>query len=369
MAESPPPSPPPPVDPDVDAVLRDSALLWEAVWRTTGEFIVVVDTAGIIRFCNRVEEGFTFDQVVGHSFVQFTVPESSAALVATLREVLADGAMRSLETTVRRLDGGLSYFALRISPLHRAGRAVAALVCCENIRPLKDTEHALTRERNVLRRLLEIQERERQLVSYEIHDGLAQYLAGAMMHLQAAEHSRPSTVDSRDLRESLRLLREAVEESRRLVGGLRPPALDELGIVDAIDSLLADARIDVPRIVFHHDLPAARLAAHLETAIFRIVQESLSNVRRHAAANSVEVGVELLGVTGQERIHVFVRDDGTGFDLARVPEDRFGLEGIRQRARLLGGEAVIRSAPGQGTAVEVDFPMTWIATRNGPPGE
>lgn len=360
--QTPSPSfPAPPADPDVEALLHDPATLWEAVLRTSGEFVVLVDRAGIIRLCNRVDDGFRLDDVVGHSVVRFTVPESAAALAETLREVLADGVMRSLETTVRRLDGGLSYFALRVAPLHRHGRPVAALVCCENIRPLKDTEHALTHERNVLRRLLEIQERERQLVSYEIHDGLAQYLAGAMMHLQAAEHARGPLADSRDLKEGLRLLREAVEESRRLVSGLRPPALDELGIVDAIEALLADARLDVPQVVFSHDLPHERLAPHLETAIFRIVQESISNVRRHASAGTVEVRVERWVEGAGQRIHLTIRDDGTGFDPSMVPEDRFGLEGIRQRASLLGGDAVIRSAPGQGTRVEVTLPFLPVA--------
>jgi PAS domain S-box-containing protein len=172
----------------IEGGLRDPAALWEAIWTTTGEYVAVVDAEGIIRACNRVDDGFTVDQVIGHSLTRFTVPESSAALAETLRQVLQDGQLRTLETTVRRLDGKLNSFVLRLAPIHRDGRVAAALVCCENQRPLKDTEHALTHERNVLKRLLEIQERERQLVSYEIHDGLAQYLAGAIMHFQAYSH-------------------------------------------------------------------------------------------------------------------------------------------------------------------------------------
>ncbi len=345
--------PVPDPDPDVLAALRDPAALWEAIWRTTGEYVVVVDREGIIRACNRVDDDFTIDQIVGHSLVQFTVPESSAALGEMLRQVFATGELRTLETTVRRLDGGLSYFALRLAPISRDGRVVAALICCENIRPLKHTEQALTRERNVLRRLLEIQERERRLVSYEIHDGLAQYLAGALMHLQAHEHALPADARAGEFQQGLRLLQAATEESRRLIGGLRPPALDELGIVAAIESLVAEASADVPRISFTHELSGDRLPPQIETIVFRIVQEALSNVRKHAAARTVEVAVSRTG----GRLHVRVSDDGRGFDPAAVPEDRFGLEGIRQRCHLTGGEPRITSKPGAGTTIEVALPI------------
>jgi two-component system sensor histidine kinase DegS len=164
-------------------------------------------------------------------------------------------------------------------------------------------------------------------------------------------------VPSRELRESLRLLRAAVDESRRLISGLRPPTLDELGIVAAVESLVADARIDVPQVTFTYDLPPGRLAAQLETTIFRIVQESLSNARRHASASRVDIVVVAKPPEPDRRMRVSVHDNGVGFDPAVVPNTRFGLEGIRQRARMLGSEAVIRSSPGQGTTIEIDLPL------------
>ena len=153
-------------DPGLAAILRDPAALWEAVRRTSGEYIVVVDRGGIIRSCNRVDDGFRVEDVVGHSLVRFTVPESSAALTAAVGRVFASGGMETLETTVRRL--------------------------------------------------LEIQEQERQLVSYDIHDGLCQYLTAAVMHLQAHEHAQPVGGPRHELDEGLRLLAAAVAEARRL---------------------------------------------------------------------------------------------------------------------------------------------------------
>ncbi|MFM9059447.1 MAG: ATP-binding protein [Planctomycetaceae bacterium] len=346
-----PPAPDP--DPAVLAALRDPAALWEAIWRTTGEYVVVVDHAGIIRTCNRVDDGFTMDQVVGHSLVRFTVPESSAALVEMLGEVFEMGELRTLETTVRRLDGALSYFALRLAPISRDGRVVAAMVCCENVRPLRNTEQALTRERNVLKRLLEIQERERQLVSYEIHDGVAQYLASAMMHFQAYAHEQGTRTVPREFEDGMRLLQAAAVESRRLISGLRPPALDELGMVDAIESLVAEARAEIPRVEYRHQLPGDRLPPQFETIVFRIVQEALTNARRHAGAGNAEVTLERT----DGHVRVRVRDDGRGFDPTAVSDERFGLEGIRQRCRLLGGEPTITSSPGGGTTIEAVLPI------------
>jgi len=341
-------------DPDVAAILRDSAALWETVQTTTGESIAIVDRAGIIRWCNRVDTdgGITMDDVVGHSLVRFTVPESSAALSDMLAGVFADGLPRTLETRVRRPDGSLNFFSLRLAPLHRSGAIVAVMICCQNIRPLRATEQALTHERNVLHRLLEIQERERQLVSYEIHDGLAQYLAGGLMHLQACQHRCPPEAAG-ELEAGLRLVQAAAEESRRLIGGLRPPALDELGLVAVVESLVDEARAEISDVSFTHSLPKDRLPPQVETTIFRIVQEAITNARQHAAAG--RLGVTLGLADGAIRIRI--EDDGRGFDPARVADDRFGLEGMRQRSRLLGGEAWIASHPGRGTVVEARLRM------------
>jgi PAS domain S-box-containing protein len=332
----------------------DTAALWQAVCRVSGDYIAVVDRTGTIRFCNRVDDGWSPEQVMGRSMLDFTMPESTEQLYRVIEEVFATGREQTTETTVRRPDGSLNYFSLRLGPVLVDGRTAAILVCCENTLPLKTSEKSLQHERTLLRRLLKIQERERQLVSYEIHDGLAQYLAGAMMHLEACEHGLSGSGENRELREGLRLLRAAADEARRLISGLRPPALDELGIIDAVETLVADARAEVARVEFTHSLPARRLQPDVETTMFRIVQESLSNVRRHARAGSVSVRLEQ---HGENNVRIVVKDDGIGFDPVTVADDRFGIEGIRQRAWLLGGEPLITSSPGRGTTVTVTLPI------------
>lgn len=338
--------------PRIAAAIRDSATLWNAIQGVASDYIVVIDPGYVMRFVNRTGGGFSHEQVVGHSILDFTTDESRGRLQAAIDEVFATGGTRSLRSTVRWLDGEVHDFTVRIGPVMHQGEVTAAVVCSEDITELTHVERDLQRERSILRRLIDIQEKERQLVSYEIHDGLAQYLAGAIMHLEAHLHQRKSR-PPRELVEGIRLLRAAAEESRRLIAGLRPPALDELGIVAAIESLVADARIEIPHVEFTHDLPDERLPATVETSIFRLVQESLTNVRRHAHAQTATV--ELARVP--DGVRVRVRDDGRGFDPATVSEQRFGLEGIRQRCRLQGAEPRIESAPGRGTTIEAVLPV------------
>ncbi len=205
-----------------------------------------------------------------------------------------------------------------------------------------------------LRALLDRQERERQLVAYEIHDGLAQYLSAAIMHLETYTAGLPGGPGSDShLNEVLRLLREATAEARHLISGLRPPALDELGLIEAIETLVADAELEIHTIDFESDLPGERLPPDLETTLFRIAQESLTNIRRHAQATRASITLRRRSDGG---ILLTITDDGRGFDPTAIPPQHFGLEGIRQRAGLLGGIATVTSTPGQGTVVEVILP-------------
>lgn len=342
----------PAVDASIAETLKDYAALWTTVQKHAGEFIAVVDRDGIIRALNRIAGNLRAEDIVGQSFVCFTTPESTERLTRALDEVFRSGTEQTTESTVQLPDGSVDYFFLRLGPIVRHGRTAAAMVFAESIRSLKTSEDALQRERTVLRKLIDIQERERQLVSYEIHDGLAQYLAGAIMHLEAHLHSLDGR-QPRELIDGVRLVRAAAEESRRLISGLRPPALDELGIVEAIESLVADARIEIPHVEFAHDLPDTRLSPAVETAVFRIVQESLTNARRHAHAGRAAITVEQTPAG----LHVRVVDDGRGFDPATIPESRFGLESIRQRCRLFGVAPTIDSSPGRGTVIDVVLPL------------
>jgi signal transduction histidine kinase len=147
-------------------------------------------------------------------------------------------------------------------------------------------------------------------------------------------------------------------ETRRLVGGLRPLVFDESGIVAAIDYLIAEHKQrGGPEIEFSHKISFQRLAAPLETAVFRIVQESLTNACRYSRSAKIRVDV----AQTDERVCVEVQDWGVGFDPQRIESGRYGLQGLRERARLFGGTAAIDTAPGRGTLVRVELPLVEAA--------
>ena len=227
----------------------------------------------------------------------------------------------------------------------------------------KRTEDLIRQEQRLLRELLDVHERERKIMAYEIHDGLSQQLTGALYKFQSAEMQSNGNLDAarKTCGEGVELLREAIAETRRLIGGLRPPVLDESGIVAAVEYLIADQQKQGgPEIEFVHDPDFQRLAPPLESALFRMVQECLTNAHRHS--HSEKVRVELHQI--DDRVCVDVRDWGVGFDPAEVPGGHFGLQGIRERARLLGGAVVLQTAPGQGTHITIELPLI-VQAENG----
>ncbi len=219
----------------------------------------------------------------------------------------------------------------------------------------KQMQDDLRREHEVMRQLIAMQDRDRRLVSYEIHDGLVQQVTAALMHVQTLE-GKISPEDQSAIvsqQTAAELLSGAVDEARRLIGGLSPPILDELGIAAAIEYLVNDACNDIPRVELSCQVRQKVFAKPLENAIFRIAQEAIQNVRRHSGAQRARVEfVEL-----KDSLRLVVQDWGVGFDLAAVPSDRFGLRGIRERVRLLGSEVDLQSTPGEGTRLAVDFPI------------
>jgi signal transduction histidine kinase len=213
-------------------------------------------------------------------------------------------------------------------------------------------EMALVTEQMLLRRLLNLQEHDRKLVAYDIHDGLVQYITAALMQLEAFAQVAQAPEAARDkFASAVQMLRNTIAEARRLISGLRPPILDESGIVPAIEYLLHEQ--SHPAVEFTHDVQDDRLSPPVEGALFRVCQEAVTNARKYSQANLIQVSL----VQDRYRIRLEIRDDGVGFDPSTVRGKKFGLQGIRERARLLGGRVKIESSANAGTLVAVDLPI------------
>jgi signal transduction histidine kinase len=219
-----------------------------------------------------------------------------------------------------------------------------------------EAEQELLAERRLLKRLLELHERDRQLISYEIHDGIVQDMTAAQMFF---ESSRPDGLPADDpshepFQQGVRLLRGSIDEARRLINGLRPPVLEDEGVIAAVETLVSEMERDAAlHIELVTDVKFKRLAPALEMAIYRIVQEGLNNIWHHS--RSAKARVEL--VQRDETIEIRVQDWGIGFDPAKVAKRRYGLMGMRERARLLNGRAIIKSSLGEGTTLHIELPL------------
>ncbi len=338
---------------EYEAKLEQSEEKWRSLVENAPEIVLLTDPDGIIRFINR-DRPFA-QEAVGRSVYDYVGEEHQKIIRSAFESLIATGEPQSYEVQSQTEDGGQAWYAARVGPIWEGGRIASVVLVATNITQRKIAEDQLQRERNSLRRLLDLQERERRLVSYEIHDGLVQYLTAGIMHLEASAscHDLTQPQARADYERAVALLRESLAEGRRLISGLRPPILDERGVIAALEYLVNEFHGDIPVLQFHHHAHCGRLAPTLEVAIFRIAQEALSNIRKHSEAKRAQMCLLQHG----EWLRLMIKDWGKGFDLSKVREDSFGLQGIRQRARLLGTRAIIDSLPNQGTTIVVDFPI------------
>jgi PAS domain S-box-containing protein len=302
--------------------------------------------------------GYAPEEVLGLTVDDLSFGESpyrQADAEPLWHKAIDEGPQR-FEWRSRKKDGELFWSEVVLQRVVISGRErILALV--RDITKRKEAEQELREEQRTLRQLLESQERERRLIGFEIHDGLAQQLAGAIMQFQAFDQYRQSDFDAalRSHGAGQEMLNRALAETRRLIGGLRPVVLDESGVVAAIENLVAETQSrGGPKVEFSADVRFVRLDPHLENSLFRIIQESLANVARHSGSDAARIEL----VQEADRLRLTVQDFGAGFDPATVGENSFGVAGIRERAKLLGGHAEIDSRPGKGTRVSVTLPLT-----------
>ncbi|GAB3674550.1 GAF domain-containing sensor histidine kinase [Actinocorallia lasiicapitis] len=232
-------------------------------------------------------------------------------------------------------------------------RAITALFApvLHSARRLRAARHREHEAEEFAERAVEAQEAERGRVAREVHDGIAQRLASLGFHLSAALGALPPEGEAfRQITVARELCELASAEARAAIGGLRPPVLDDLGLSAALAGLAREAGSRQPSldvtVTVSGELDAP-LPDHLQTALYRIAQEAVGNVLRHADATAVDLLLEY----GRGRVTLAIEDDGRGFRPHQPRPESYGLRGMNERAELLGGRLTVHSTPGDGTTV------------------
>jgi signal transduction histidine kinase len=208
--------------------------------------------------------------------------------------------------------------------------------------------------RDALRRVVDAQELERRRLARELHDETGQALTSILLGLKTLEETIEGDGSSAAIGDLRALVVATLQDVRRLAVELRPKVLDDFGLVPALERLTETFAEQTGILVrFESGLGGERLSPEVETALYRIVQESLTNIVKHARAQTISIAV-----TRKPRaVAVVVEDDGHGFDPTNVREGGFGLEGMRERVGLLDGRLQVESSEGVGTTLVAEVPI------------
>jgi PAS domain S-box-containing protein len=297
--------------------------------------------------------GLAREEVIGQPCAEISWFSYCAAVQERLRAALgraAAGEAVRYDETIRVRGGELMAIDLMFSPLRDASGRVAQIV--GSAADITERKRASERLRELARRLMETEETERRKLNRELHDRVAANLSAASLGLNVVRSQLPAQ-DAAAARERLgaleKLLAETVRQARDLMAELSPPALEDYGLLAALQAHaeVLEARSGLEVSVSGSD-PDPRPALAVETALFRIAQEALSNVLKHAGVSRAQI--ELAGA------RLTIRDAGRGFDPgAGAAAPSWGMRTMRERAEAIGASLSVESAPGSGTRVTVEL--------------
>ncbi|MDX9995524.1 MAG: PAS domain-containing sensor histidine kinase [Rhodocyclaceae bacterium] len=305
--------------------------------------------------------GYTVAELAGRPIAEVFAPDCQAVLAENIRLAHERGHHVWESWHVRR-DGTRFPVQIDVTAVKdEAGKVIYRVANVQDITDMKRHEEELLRSRQLLRELAahreQIREEERARIAREVHDQLGQYLTA--LRMDAALLNLSFGADNPELAARVEGMKQTIDTTigvvRDVATALRPAVLD-MGLVSAAEWLLAGFE-ERSGVLCDLESPAEErlgLDDARATAAFRILQESITNIGRHAMANRVRVSIERAG----NSLSMMIADDGTGFDPEVVRERKtFGLMGIRERALIFGGEVRIDSRPGAGTSVSIRIPL------------
>ncbi len=334
-----------------EMAIKESEARFRNIFAEAPIGMALIDLKGVILQVNKAFDemlAYPEQELLGCDIATIMHPDDAGKGKLLARQAL-EGTISSYKVEKRFLkkDGEILWADLTGTPLrNQSGQAIYGLVMLENIGERKRA------------RLLE---EERHHVAYELHDGLAQVTVSVHQHLQAfAGHYRPRSVQARqELERALELAQHSVREARRLIAGLRPTALDDFGLATALRLQVEALSNDGLTITFEETLGSERLPATIETTLYGVAQEALTNIRKHARTTEARIALE----RQPSLLSMEIQDWGRGFDPEAAlreehrPGEHVGLREMRERVELVGGQLRISSQPSSGTLITAEVPL------------
>ncbi|MBK8018665.1 MAG: PAS domain S-box protein [Betaproteobacteria bacterium] len=345
----------------------------------SSDAIIILDLEGRVSYWNPAAErlfGFTADEIVGQPS-RLLVPHDLLAELADHSTALRRrGTIDHLETRRRTRDGRQIDVALAAAPLidPSADEVIGEIYSIRDVTELKrarEAEAELEQNRRLTRLIQSSLEEERRTIARELHDELGQ--CATAVRTIGTVIARKTESTQPDIHEGARMIVDTAgriyDALHGIIRQLRPSALDHLGLKEALEEAVMQWRTLHPEVAFvlevHGDTNG--LGETVNITVYRIVQECLNNIVKHARATRAEVRVDRTSRPGHDELRVSVRDDGRGLsepDAQRAT--RFGLLGMRERAEALGGTFELRSGEGEGLAVSVSLPLDAALTPDAP---
>lgn len=345
----------------VEAALRESEERYRELFENARDAIYVHDLHGNYVSINHAAEqlsGYTRDEIIGHSFTEFISLEHINHVRDNFCGKLAKRGETTYEVEVIAKDGRRVPVEVNSRAIYENGVIVGVQGTARDITERKQAQDAL---QMFSRQLIEAQEEERRRIARELHDQIGQVLTAVKMNLHTVQRVSNGSEAGTYIKDNIEAVDEALRLVRDLSVDLRPPLLDDLGLVTAlrwyVDRYAKRTGIAANVVIELRD-QNERFSRELETTCFRIAQEALTNIVRHARAKSVTVRLK----KEKELLILSVRDDGVGFDpealRKRAPRAAtLGLLGMQERAHAAGGSVEINSQISKGTEIRLEVPL------------
>jgi PAS domain S-box-containing protein len=351
----------------VEQALKASEIRYRRLFETAQDGILILNAdTGEIDDANPYLTdmlGYSHEELLGKKLWEIGPDKDTEASRARFRKLQRDGCIHYDDLPLETCTGRRVQVEF-VSNVYRVNGCKVIQCNIRNITERKRAEkrhHEYSHKLEVLsRQLVEAQETERRNIARELHDEIGQALTVIELNLQAMMQS-PARIERPRLRECLAVVERVLAQVQDISLNLRPSILDDLGLEPALRWITErQAALVGLKVHFHAERLGQRLDPVIETACFRVAQEALTNVVRHARAKAVTVGLRIKG----DQLHLCVHDDGIGFEVAAVREKAvngasLGLLGMEERAALAGGELQMISTLSEGTEVHAWFPLKW----------